>query len=77
MKLTFTDSNFSAETDWIFKLKDNEDNTFYILNPAFYRQRNMKPPIKINNLDYCYKGRIIDAEVEEFKATNIVVSVFR
>lgn len=76
MKLTITHSNFSAENDWIFKLKDDEGNTFYILNSKYYRDAKLKSPITRNQLHYYYKGSVIEAEVKELNTLKVVTTVF-
>ena len=76
MKLTITDTNFSNDQDWLFKLKDGRDNVFYILNTEHYRQADLKSPINRKQLHYYYKGSEIEAEIIEYEARNIVTSVF-
>jgi hypothetical protein len=76
MKLTITDTNFSNDQDWLFKLKDEGDNVFYILNAEHYRQLDLKSPITLKQLHYCYRGNEIEAEATEYDTRKIVTSVF-
>jgi hypothetical protein len=75
MKLTIIDTNFTTSNEWLFKLKDKENNIFYILNPEHYRQIALKSPILRNQLHYYFKGSVITAEVKEFNTRKVVTSV--
>jgi hypothetical protein len=76
MTLTIIDSNFTTNSDWLFKLADKEHNVFYILNAQYYREIGLRSPIMGKHLHYYFKGGTIEAGVTEFKAKRIVTSVF-
>jgi hypothetical protein len=71
MKLTIIDTNFTASSKWMFKLRDKGGNTFYILNASFYRDLNLKSPITRNQLHCFYKGSVM-----EVNSDKIVTAVF-
>jgi hypothetical protein len=75
IKLTITDINFSNDQDWLFKLKDKDDNVFYILNAECYRQADLKSPVNGKQLHYYYKCSEIAVEAMEYESRKIVTSV--
>jgi hypothetical protein len=76
MKLTITECNFfSNEKDWIFKLKDDNNSTFYILMQDFYNKHKIKSPLRKSHLDSFDKGTIIDAGIKDFTDKRVVISI--
>jgi hypothetical protein len=75
MELTITDTNFSNNTAWVFKLKDKDSNVFYIMNVDFYRKLKRESPITKKHLDYYDKGTVIQAETKEYEAKKVVVDI--
>jgi len=76
MKLTITECNFFANgKDWIFKLKDEDNSTFYILAHDFYKALNLKSPLNKNHLDNYNNGTVIRAEIKEFGGKKVVIAI--
>ena len=75
MKLEISDCHFLNDSDWLFKLKDDQGDIFYILNSIEYSKLNIKSPITRRQLDSYDKGVIINAEVRLIASKNIVVAI--
>ena len=76
MRLEVSDTNFFINSDnWIFKLKDDQGASFYILTSIEYSKLNIKSPITKRHLDFYDKGVIINAEVRQIDSKNIVIAI--
>jgi|GEM_PF-2043598 len=75
MKLLIVDTNFYNDKDWIFKLTDDDNSIYYILDTTFYKDLGIETPISKKHLDSYDKGRIINAEVDELSGRNIVTLI--
>ena len=73
MRLRIIDTNFTSNYDWLFKLIDENDNQYYIMDDAFYKRHNCKSPITKNELDYYEKGQWIAASVINLEERKIVI----
>ena len=51
MRLRIIETNFTTKYNWLFKLFDENENDFYIMNQSFYESQNLKSPITKKELD--------------------------
>ncbi len=75
MRLKISEVNFTSKFDWLFKLIDEKENNYYIMNELFYKVHNYKSPITKNELDYYDKGLWITALVKEIDQKKIVIEI--
>ncbi len=75
MRLRIIETNFTTKYEWLFKLVDENDNNFYIMNDSFYEKHGFKSPITKRELDYYDKGQWITASVMQIEGREIVVVV--
>lgn len=73
MRLKIIATNFTTKYDWVFKLTDQHEDDYYIMNEVFYKNHNYKSPITKKELDYYDKGQWITASVEQVDGKRIVV----
>jgi len=70
------DLNGFAGKDWLFKLKDEKNNTHLIMNSAYYDERDLKFPITGQHLDVFLPGVLVNIASENIDGNNVVVKVF-
>ena len=76
MKLIVIDFNYLKNNrDWVFELKNQEGDVFYIMKAEFYKQFKLKSPITKQHLDSLINGVIVTAEVNEFDGQRVVTSI--
>jgi hypothetical protein len=75
MRLRIIDINFTTKQVWLFKLADENENVFYIMNESFYKNHSLKSPITKKEIDYYDKGQWINASIEQIEGKGIVVGV--
>ena len=63
MRLRIIETNFTTKYNWLFKLFDENENDFYIMNQSFYESQNLKSPITKKELDNYDRGQCITAVV--------------
>ncbi len=75
MRLTITDVNFTSKYDWLFKLIDQSNEIYYIMDDRFYRNHKVKSPITKQHLDYLDVGQSISAITKEINGKKIVIEL--
>jgi len=75
MRLKIIDVNFTTRYDWVFKLADETNNIFFIMNESYYKKRNKNSPISKKELDYYDRGQWINVFTENIDGLGIVVKV--
>ncbi|MPT31989.1 MAG: hypothetical protein E2600_10070 [Chryseobacterium sp.] len=73
MRLKVIDVNFTSRYDWLFMLKDQNGEVYYIMDESFYKKYNMKTPITKQHLDSLDRGQSINAITREINDRKIVV----
>jgi hypothetical protein len=73
MRLKVVDVNFTSRYDWLFMLKDQNSEVYYIMDESFYKKYNMKTPITKQYLDSLDKGQSINAITREINNRKIVI----
>lgn len=73
MRLKIIEVNFTSRYEWLFKLKDHNDDIYYIMDESFYKKYNMKTPITRQHLDSLDKGQSINAITKDINNMKIVV----
>ncbi len=76
MRLKVTECSFIDSTEWVFKLVDEANAEFYIMNRHFYALNKFKDPVSKHELDYLDKGMWINAEVIKALGKNVVLSIY-
>jgi len=75
MKLKITNTNFTTNYDWLFKLSDENGDDFYIMNEHFYKNRHLKSPVTRKELDYFDKGQWVNANAEVIDGLNVIIGL--
>ncbi|MBP7470636.1 MAG: hypothetical protein KA782_06060 [Flavobacterium sp.] len=75
MRLRIIETNFTTKYNWLFKLFDENENDFYIMNQSFYESQNLKSPITKKELDNYDRGQWITAVVRLIDDRRIVVEI--
>ena len=75
MRLRIIETNFTTKYNWLFKLFDENENDFYIMDQSFYESLNLKSPITKRELDNYDKGQWITAVVRRIDDRGIVVEI--
>ena len=75
MRLRIIETNFTTKYDWLFRLIDQHNEIYYIMDDKFYRNHNIKSPITKQHLDSFDKGSSINAIVREINGKKIVLQV--
>jgi hypothetical protein len=75
MRLRITETNFTANYNWIFKLSSEQWQEAFIMNSDFYKARNMKSPISKRELDYLDKGYWLKCEVKDIEGILVVTNI--
>ncbi|HSR37375.1 MAG TPA: hypothetical protein VLL95_00570 [Phnomibacter sp.] len=75
MRLKITDTNFTSINEWLFRLVDESENVYYIMNEPFYRKHNIKSPVSKKELDCYGRGQWITVSVEEIDGKRVVVNM--
>ena len=75
MRLRIIETNFTTKYNWLFKLFDENENDFYIMDQSFYESQNLKSPITKKELDNYDRGQWITAVVRLIDDKGIVVEI--
>ena len=75
MRLRIIETNFTTKYNWLFKLFDENENDYYIMNQSFYESQNLKSPITKKELDNYDRGQWITAVVRLIDDRRIVVEI--
>lgn len=75
MRLRIIETNFTTKHNWLFKLFDENENDFYIMDQSFYESQNLKSPITKKELDNYDRGQWITAVVRLIDDRGIVVEI--
>ena len=75
MRLRIIETNFTTKYNWLFKLFDENENDFYIMNQSFYESQNLKSPITKKELDNYDRGQWITAVVRLLDDRRVVVEI--
>ncbi|MFC4687674.1 MAG: hypothetical protein BGO86_07615 [Chryseobacterium sp. 36-9] len=75
MRLKIIEVNFTTKYEWLFKLKDHNDEIYYVMDESFYKKYKIKTPITRQHLDSLEKGQSINAIAREIDNKNIVVQM--
>lgn len=75
MRLRIIETNFTTKYNWLFKLFDEKENDFYIMNQSFYESQNLKSPITKKELDNYDRGQWITAVVRLIDDRRVVVEI--
>ncbi|MBP6588204.1 MAG: hypothetical protein KA208_09325 [Flavobacterium sp.] len=75
MRLRIIETNFTTKYNWLFKLFDENENDFYIMNQSFYESQNLKSPITKKELDNYDRGQWITAVVRLIDDRRVVVEI--
>ncbi len=75
MRLRITEVNFTIKHEWLFKLKDESGDEFYIMNESFYKRNFSDSPITKHELDYFDKGLTINAIIKEAEGKKAVFKI--
>ena len=75
MRLRIIETNFTSKYNWLFKLVDENENDFYIMDQSFYESQNLKSPITKKELDNYDRGQWITAVVRQIDDRRIVVEI--
>ncbi|WP_395050471.1 hypothetical protein [Flavobacterium sp.] len=75
MRLRIIETNFTTKYNWLFKLFDENENDFYIMDQSFYESQNLKSPITKKELDNYDRGQWITAVVRLIDDRGIVVEI--
>jgi hypothetical protein len=75
MKLRIIETNFTTKYNWLFKLFDENENAFYIMDQSFYESHNLRSPITKKELDNYDRGQWITAVVQLIDNRGIVVEI--
>ncbi|MEQ6169104.1 hypothetical protein AAOE16_18035 [Ekhidna sp. MALMAid0563] len=76
MNLKVTETNFTTDYDWIFKLTDSSGNLYYIMNNSFYIKNNIKSPLTKKELDQLDVGHSLRCDSKHINDINLVTSIF-
>ena len=75
MRLRIIETNFTTKYNWLFKLFDENENDFYIMNQSFYESQNLKSPITKKELNNYDRGQWITAVVRLIDDRRVVVEI--
>lgn len=75
MRLRIIETNFTTKYNWLFKLFDENENDFYIMNQSFHESQNLKSPITKKELDNYDRGQWITAVVRLIDDRRVVVEI--
>jgi translation elongation factor P/translation initiation factor 5A len=75
MKLQIIDTNFSNEAEWLFKLLDEQDEEYFIMQNEFYKRFKLSSPITKRELDSLFIGTRIEASTIIVEQKRIVLKI--
>jgi len=75
MKLQIIDTNFSNKSEWLFKLLDEQDEEYFIMQNEYYKRFKLKVPITKRELDGLFIGTYIEASTIIVEQKGIVLKI--
>ncbi|MGN6397912.1 MAG: hypothetical protein ACTHMI_20235 [Mucilaginibacter sp.] len=75
-RVEVTDLNDLADKDWLFKFKDEQENTYFIMGRAFYEENDLVFPITRLHLEAFLPGVLANVDSKEINGKNIVTKVY-
>lgn len=75
MIIKVIDTNFISKNNWIFRLKDNSNEEYFIMTDKFYKINKLKSPISRKELDSLDIGHSISCHFQIIEGLKVVTQI--